>query len=152
MHYLIKPIPRETLLNTLAALGDNVTDVLVADDEPEALQLFMRMLASAARPYRVLRASNGRQALELLRERRPHALLLDLIMPEMDGFQVLDEKRRDPLIRDIPTVVISSRDPLGTPIISEGLTVARSGGLSRRDLVACMQAVSAVLAPEGERR
>ena len=73
-------------------------------------------------------------------------------MPEMDGFQVLAEKRRDPLIRDIPTVVISSRDPLGTPIVSEGLTVARSGGLSLRDLVACVQAVSAVLAPEGERR
>ena len=152
VHYLTKPIPRETLLSTLAALGDDVTDVLVADDEPEALQLFARMLASAARPYRVLRASNGRQALELLRERRPHALLLDLIMPEMDGFQVLSEKRRDPLIRDIPTVVISSRDPLGTPIVSEGLTVARSGGLSLRDLVACVQAVSAALAPEGERR
>ncbi len=152
MHYLIKPIPRETLLKTLAALGDNVTDVLVADDEPEALQLFARMLASAERPYRVLRASNGRQTLELLRQRRPHALLLDLIMPEMDGFQVLEEKRCDPLIRDIPTIVISSRDPVGAPIVSEGLTVARSGGLSLRELTACVQAVSAVLAPEGERR
>jgi signal transduction histidine kinase len=149
--YLIKPISREALLAAVTALGDNVRDVLVADDEPEALQLFTRMLASAGRPYRVLRASNGRQALDLLRERRPDLLLLDLIMPEMDGFQVLEAKYDDPRIREIPVIVISSRDPLGAPIVSEELRMTRSGGLSLRDLVACIQAVSAVLAPEGER-
>jgi len=152
VRYLTKPIARETLLAALAALGPDVTDVLVADDEPEALQLFMRMLASAGRPYRVLRASNGRQALDLLRERRPDVILLDLIMPEMDGFQVLEAKHDDPRIREIPAIVISSRDPLGAPIVSEGLSVARSGGLSLRDLVACVQAISDVLAPEGERK
>jgi len=152
VRYLTKPIARETLLAALAALGPDVTDVLVADDEPEALQLFMRMLASAGRPYRVLRASNGRQALDLLRERRPDVILLDLIMPEMDGFQVLEAKHDDPRIREIPVIVISSRDPLGAPIVSEGLSVARSGGLSLRDLVACVQAISDVLAPEGERK
>jgi len=74
-------------------------------------------------------------------------VLLDLIMPGMDGFQVLQEKSQDPAIRDIPVVVVSSRDPSGEPIVSDVLTVTRSGGLSVRDLLACIQAVSEALSP-----
>ena len=147
VRYLIKPIPRATLLDALSALGPDVKDVLVADDEPEALQLFARILASADRGYRVLRAANGRQALDLLRERKPDVLLLDLVMPEMDGFQVLETMQHDESIRDIPVIVVSSRDPLGAPIVSERLTVMRSGGLSVRELLECVQAISMVLAP-----
>ena len=50
----------------------------------------------------VLRAKNGKQALEILRERRPDVMLIDLVMPDMDGFQVVREKNRDEAIRDIP--------------------------------------------------
>ncbi len=144
--YLIKPVTREELLGALDALPP-VKRLLVVDDEPDALQLTARMLASAGRGYRVLRACDGRRALTLLRERRPDAVLLDLMMPQMDGFRVLYEKSRDPSIRDIPVIVISARDPSGEPIISPTLTIARSGGLSVRQLLACIQAVSAILTP-----
>ena len=147
VRYLLKPVARETLLSTLKDLGDDVRTVLLVDDEPEALRLLARMLASAERRYRVLQATNGPRALALLRERRPDVMLLDLIMPGMDGFQVLQEKSRDPSIRETPVVVVSSRDPSGEPVVSETLTVARSGGLSVRDLLACIQAISQVLAP-----
>ena len=150
VRYLVKPVTRQTLLSTLEGLGEGVESVLLVDDEPEALQLFTRMLSSAARNYDVLLAKNGQRALGLLRQRQPDVMLLDLVMPGMDGFQVLQEKSQDPSVRDIPVVVISSRDPTGEPIVSDMLTVTRSGGLSVRALLACIQAVSGVLSPSAQ--
>jgi signal transduction histidine kinase/CheY-like chemotaxis protein len=150
VRYLIKPIARETLLTALAALGNGVRNVLLVDDNREALQLFSRMIASAAdsgRSYQVWQARNGQQALSILRDRRPDAVLLDLVMPGLDGFGVLREKQSDPALRDIPVVVISSRDPIGDPIVSQGLTVVRKGGLSVPDLLACIQATAELLNP-----
>ncbi len=147
LRYLLKPVARDGLLSALQGLGQEVERVLLVDDDQEILRLFSRMLASSGRRYRVLRATTGQRALSLLREERPQVMLLDLIMPGMDGFQVLREKSQDPLIRDIPVVIISSRDPGGEPIISDTLTVARSGGLSVRDVLACIQAISGILSP-----
>ena len=62
--YLIKPIARDALLSALKHLERQIHTILVVDDEPDALKLFRRMLTSAEENYRVLRASNGRQALE----------------------------------------------------------------------------------------
>jgi CheY-like chemotaxis protein len=76
-------------------------------------------------------------------------LLLDLLMPGMDGFQLLEEKKQDPAIRDIPVIVISSRDPSGDPVVSDSMLVSRNGGLSVRDLVNCIRAVSETLNPVG---
>jgi signal transduction histidine kinase/CheY-like chemotaxis protein len=147
VRYLVKPIAREVLLSTLDQVEGDVETVLLVDDDPEALQLFARMLSSTEVQYRVLRAKNGHRALGLLRDRRPDVVLLDLMMPGMDGFQVLREKNRDPSISEIPVIVISSRDPRGEPIVSTSLAVTRSNGLSVPDLFDCIQAVSAVLAP-----
>jgi len=145
VRYLVKPVTRETLLSTLEHLGEGVKSVLLVDDQPEILQLFVRILSSAEHNYDILLAKNGRRALSLLRERRPDVMLLDLIMPGISGFQVLQEKDRDPSIREIPVVVISARDPSGEPIASDTLTVTRGGGLSVRDLLACIQAISEIL-------
>jgi len=145
--YLIKPIKRETLLSALAELGDDVREVLLVDDNPEMLQLFARMLSADEKGYAVLRASNGRRALSMLRQRQPDVMLLDLIMPDMDGYQVLKEKQEDPSIRDIPVIVISSRDPMGEPLVSNNLMVTRPGGLSMPELVACVQSLSQILNP-----
>ena len=135
------------LLSELEELGKGVKSVLLVDDEPEALQLFARMISSSERSYRVLRATNGAQALDVLRERQPDVMLLDLIMPGIDGFQVLHEKEQDTTIQEIPVIVISSRDPANRPIVSNTLTVTRSGGLSAHDLFACIQALSEILSP-----
>jgi signal transduction histidine kinase/CheY-like chemotaxis protein len=147
VRYLVKPVTREVLFSMLADLGAGIKDVLLVDDSREVLQLFARMLSSTERGYRVLRATDGQQALDLLRKRQPDVMLLDLIMPGMDGLEVLEEKSQDPAISDIPVVVISSRDPTGEAIVSDRLTIARSGGLSVRRLLACVQAVSEVLSP-----
>jgi len=146
VRYLVKPVTREALLTALAEAGE-VRKVLVVDDNPEALQLFARMLSSAGRGYQVLRATSGEQALDMLRQRRPDVMLLDLIMPGLDGFQVLREKSLDQTIRDIPVIIISATDPIGEPIVSSMLSVLHKSGLSVRNLLACIRAVSEILAP-----
>lgn len=148
--YLVKPVDRTTLLSALQTLGNGVETVLLVDDETEALHLFARMLASADADYRVLRATNGHQALGMLRGRRPDVMLLDLRMPGMDGFRVLAEKNKDEAIRDIPVVVISARDPVGGPIVGNALTAACQGGLSVRKVMTCVQAISEILSPSVE--
>ncbi len=144
--YLVKPIGRERLLEALAAATGDGATVLVVDDEPEVVQLIGRMLLACGRGYRVLRALDGQRALDLLRERRPDVVLLDLMMPGKDGFAVLQEKNEDAALRSIPVIAISARDPAGESTISNALTVTRSSGLSSRDLLACIDAVSEALA------
>jgi CheY-like chemotaxis protein len=147
VEYLVKPIAAQDLLSAIGGLGDGTERVLLVDDEPEIQQLFSRVLSSTGRRYQVIRAMSGQRALELLRERQPDVMVLDLVMPQMDGFQVLREKAGDPAIRDIPVIVISSRDPTRGPVVSDALTVTQGGGLSISDLASCIQVVSDVLAP-----
>jgi len=109
------------------------------------LQLFGRLLSATGRGYTVLRANGGQQALTLLRERQPDVMLLDLVMPGVDGFQVLQIKAQDQQIRDIPVIAVSSKDANGEPIISTALTVTKSGGLSFPNILACITALSDVL-------
>lgn len=148
--YLVKPIDRERLLRTIAEMGDEIQTILIVDDHPEALQLFARMLHNSDKNYRVLQANNARRALDLLNTRKPDLLLLDLIMPEMDGFQLLQEKRVNPGIKDIPTIIISSQDPSGEPVVTDAIRVRRSGGLSVRELLTCIQAFSEILMPSAQ--
>jgi len=148
--YLIKPVSRDTLIATLDRLKLPGNTILIVDDEPEALRLFRRMLLSSGRAYRVLRASDGRQALQMLRMQRPDAILLDLVMPEMDGFQFLQERDRDPALRRIPVIVISARDPAGHPIISNAVAATRGGGLSVTQVLRCIEALSRILSTTGQ--
>ena len=145
--YLVKPISREVLLAALQELGEGVRSILLVDDNWEALQLFSRILRTATRKYHVLLARNGGQALESMRARRPDAVLLDLVMPGIDGFGVLQQKEQEPAIREIPVIVISARDPSGEAIVTDALMATRKGGLTVRDFLACVEAVSRVLAP-----
>jgi signal transduction histidine kinase/CheY-like chemotaxis protein len=147
VQYLVKPVPAEKLLEAIEALKGDIRTVLVVDDEPDELHLFARMLEADAHSYRILQVTSGQRALDMLRTRRPDVMLLDLVMAGIDGFQVLEEKGRDPAIRDIPVIVISSRDPTGDPVVSNTLTVTHGSGLSARNLLACIQAIGEILSP-----
>ncbi len=145
--YLVKPISRQALLAALDRLGLPSGTVLIVDDEPEAAQLFWRMLATADRSYRVLTAADGRQALDIMHREQPDALLLDLVMPGMDGFQVLEARSQDPLLREIPVIVISARDPTGEPIVGDTLAVSYAAGFSVPQLLTCIEGITATISP-----
>jgi CheY-like chemotaxis protein len=151
--YLLKPVTRETLLSTLDQIVPPASTALLVDDEPEALQLFARML-SAGNRYHVIRALDGQSALATARSRRPDIILLDLVMPGMSGYDVLQIKASDPLIRDIPVVAVTAQDLLQGPVSSPEITITRGGGLPLGDLPRCINGITALLIttrPAGDR-
>jgi hypothetical protein len=105
--YLTKPVDRERLVAALAPYRRELP-VLVVDDDPDLRALLRRMLEREG--HAVAEAEHGRAALERVRERAPGVVLLDLVMPEMDGFEFLEELRRDEATRAIPVIVITARD------------------------------------------
>jgi CheY-like chemotaxis protein len=105
--YLTKPIDRERLVTVLKQYRRDLP-VLVVDDDVEVRQLFRRMLEPEG--YTVVEAPNGRAALERLRDVSPSVILLDLMMPEMDGFEFVAEFRRHEAWRAIPIVVVTAKD------------------------------------------
>jgi signal transduction histidine kinase/CheY-like chemotaxis protein len=148
--HLVKPISREALLGALDRLNLERGTILIVDDEPDALHLLGRMLASSGREYRVLLARDGQEAMSILRECRPDVILLDLIMPNMDGFQLLEMRGQDPVLRGTPIIVVSARDPAGQPIVSSTLAVTQGGGLSTRQLLMGIEFISRVLSVAGQ--
>jgi signal transduction histidine kinase/CheY-like chemotaxis protein len=144
--YLVKPISREKLLSALQKLDRPIGTVLIVDDEREALMLFRRILSGSDPACRVLRAQNGRQALQILEQHRPDVILLDLTMPEMDGFELLKVRKEAPW-HDIPVILISARDPLGHPIMSNALAVTVPNGLSVTQILSSIQMFTKMLSP-----
>lgn len=145
--YLVKPISKEDLLGSLDRLGIEEGTILIVDDEPEVLQLFQRILLGAGRGYRVLRAEDGEQAIRLLRENRPDVMLLDLVMPEMDGFRVLELLEQDKEYASMPVVIISARDPDGQPIVGHSVSLVRGGGLSINQVLDSVEALTTIAGP-----
>ena len=108
--YLTKPIDRERLHRLIRRFqaAARATRVLMVEDDASQRE---RMLGWLERPQWMVReAANGREALVLLREEKPDVILLDLMMPEMDGFEVVAALQGDKDWRDIPVIVITSLD------------------------------------------
>jgi CheY-like chemotaxis protein len=110
VEHLVKPVERPALLLALTRAGVLATKghVLVVDDDPDVRVLLEQELVAAG--YRVRTASGGAQALELLRRDRPSAMILDLMMPAPDGFEVLYRLRQDPALRELPVVIVTARE------------------------------------------
>lgn len=80
--------------------------ILVVDDQPENVQLMAEVLSSDG--YVTLAAHSGPEALEILKSNRPRAILLDMLMPGMDGFEVIRRVRDNPQTAAIPIMVITA--------------------------------------------
>ncbi len=143
--YLLKPLLLADLEEALDALGQGLARVLVVDDDPEALQLLTRMLRIYDPALEVLTASNGQQALETLRQARPDLMLLDILLPDLDGRQVLAVKGQEEAIREIPVIVISAQDPRDQPLESKMLIATMGKGLSVSKLLRCSRDLSRLL-------
>ena len=108
--YLTKPIDRERLHRLVRRFQapTRATRVLMVEDDASQRE---RMLGWLERPHWIVReAANGQEALDLLREEKPDVILLDLMMPEMDGFEVVAALQGNKDWRDIPVIVITSLD------------------------------------------
>ena len=103
------PAPEEGLLGSLESLGRNIHRVAILEDDPGARRLLRRIL-QARGPYQILEAENGREGLELIRRERPDLILLDLMMPEIDGFGVLEVLQAEEELQDIPVLVVTAKE------------------------------------------
>ncbi|MEJ2556664.1 MAG: GAF domain-containing protein [Anaerolineae bacterium] len=108
--YLVKPIMEEELLAALSRLDQRTeeTSVLVIDDQADDILLIRRIL-EAQHGYRVIEAGGGQSGIDLVRQRKPDIIILDLMMPEVDGFAVLEALKREPETRSIPVIVITAK-------------------------------------------
>lgn len=102
-------VPQEGLLSALELLDDRMRDILIMDDTPEASRLLRRIL-QAYGTFNVREAENGRIGLEMVYQRPPDLILLDLMMPEVDGFAVLDTLKTDKELSKIPVIVVTAKE------------------------------------------
>ncbi len=119
------------------------TKILCIEDDPDMIDYLVLILGKAG--YDVIGADGGAQGLELMRREQPDLVLLDLMMPEMDGAEVLLRKGKDEAIRDIPVIALTA---LNTPF-DQIMWLARTdlqdfvvkSKLPRRELVARIERV-----------
>jgi len=109
---LVKPLDRQQLNIVLAKYGDNKNNnkhaALVVEDDPESLEITSRTLERDG--WRVIQATNGREALDRLNEAIPSVIILDLMMPVMDGFEFVEAVRANPLWQSLLIVILTAKD------------------------------------------
>src|SRR5258706_11479577 len=109
--YLIKPIRKPALLEAIRKHvlpeGDDDATILLVDDDPKNLELLEETLRSAG--YETQSVRSGARALEVLSSKLVSAVLLDLLMPGIDGFEVLRHVRREPTLKELPIFVMTAK-------------------------------------------
>jgi len=106
--YLQKPIIPETLIRTIdRILRQEAETILVVDDDPEVIELVRWILEEEK--IHVKTAENGVKALESVKDTIPDLILLDLMMPEMDGFEVLSRLKNKEEWAEIPVIIITAK-------------------------------------------
>lgn len=121
----------------LESLDEKVTTVLVVDDNNNDRRL-MRKLLRRYKQYRMLEAKSGQEALEVVRDRKPDLIVSDLMMPDMDGFELLANLKGNPQTVDIPVVVVSAKtlnEIEDRTLVDKSESLWVKGDFSRRDLV-----------------
>jgi CheY-like chemotaxis protein len=107
--YLVKPLDADEVLESLArAAGkQQAPQLLVVDDDPDVIDMIKQLLGES--PYRIETAADGEQALEAVRSAPPDIILLDLLMPNLDGFGVIEELRMHPETIRIPIIILTAK-------------------------------------------
>jgi threonine synthase len=105
----LSPAPREGLLTALNRLDGRVKRVAIIEDEPDAARLLRRILQARGK-YQVFEAYDGRTGLDLIQREHPDLILLDLMMPGLDGFTLLEIVKSEEDLRDVPVIVVTAKE------------------------------------------
>ncbi len=108
---IMKPVHGKTLVEVLESLRPNYISgpVLIVDDDAQARMFYRQLVAEALPGYPLIEAENGAAALASLEQETPCLVILDLMMPEVDGFTVLEQMRLNPRTRLVPVLVLSGK-------------------------------------------
>jgi signal transduction histidine kinase/DNA-binding LacI/PurR family transcriptional regulator/AraC-like DNA-binding protein/response regulator of citrate/malate metabolism len=132
LDYLAKPVSMAELAQALERQGliraeAGEKTILIVDDEPETLEMHARLVQTQLPSCQILKARHGVEALQQVHQRKPDLILLDLMMPGLDGFGVLEALQREETTRGIPVVVLTGR------------------GLTQEDVARLSHSVTAIL-------
>ncbi len=100
---------QEGLLTALEGLDNRVQRITIVEDNPDAARLIRRILQAQGN-FHIDEASNGIAGLNLIREKRPNLVILDLMIPGMDGFSIVEAMKADRLLKDTPVIVITAKE------------------------------------------
>jgi len=144
--YITKPLDREVLLRVVGrhVRGDHRAQVLVVDDDPKTRDMLRRTLQKAG--WTVAEAATGGEALEALERVKPALILLDLLMPGMDGFEVLERLQGDETWCEVPVIIVTAKDLTREDVDrlnGRVVKVLQKGTYQRRDLVRDIHAMIA---------
>jgi hypothetical protein len=143
--YFPKPVDRERLVQTLARIEEaqsQTMQVLIVEDDSDSRNLLERAVIEQGAKF--ISADNGRTALSALQSQVPDLILLDLMLPELDGFGFLDELRQNEKWRGIPVVVVTAKElTQDEHALLQGRVqqLLRKGALQREELLAALHSV-----------
>ena len=150
--YLVKPFDREALIGALARVAPDCRRILVVDDDPNVAELVRQLFEGEH--CTIDWAPDGAAGLEHIAQARPGVILLDLVMPRMDGFAFLDALQRDAAHKDIPVIVLTAKslDSADRRMLQERvLGLIEKHGLDREALIREVRRALSVRRSSGSR-
>lgn len=143
--YLIKPVTRTALSQALHKVATPVQRILTVDDDVDFQRLLARMMLAWDSELEIIQAFDGEEALTKMRTCAPDLVLIDIVLPRLTGWQVLEQKRREAAIAAIPVIVVSAQDQSEQGSRSPLLMATMGHGLTAEQLLRCSLALSHVL-------
>lgn len=137
--YLTKPVRFSQLKAALRHLGVSWHTVGIVEDHREMADLLVQMVRNLHERSQVWLAADGREALIRMREQPPDVLMLDLLLPGLNGYDLLREIQSDEQLRQTPVLVITGADDRDEKIVAEMVGITRSGGLTVGEAMACLK-------------
>jgi len=141
--YLVKPILEDDLLRALNRLNANndIRDVLIIDDDPKDLRLIQKLLSESGQ-FHPIPCEGGQAGWDAIEKQKPHAVILDLFMPDLNGFKILEQLRSRPDLADIPVLVVSGVDLTAEQqqqLANFGQTLLQKGAITEQELLSRLE-------------
>lgn len=141
--YLVKPVSRDSLSAALRRLDRRPHTGLVIDDDPDIVRLYSRMLVEYDGIETVWQAYSGSEGMALMEYEPPDVVILDLLMPDMDGFSVIQWMKADSRLCRIPVILASAHGAADTLTSSAkgSLSIMKPDGFQPVELVRCVESL-----------
>ena len=135
VEYIQKPFSIKKLRAILRKVSPELRKILIIDDNIEVQQLIARVLSLHNEAVEILLASTAAEALAILAEKQPDVILLDLALPDINGWQLMTQLKKDPGYAGIPIVIISAHDLNDAAPSSRGIMLTQHGGVSAEQFI-----------------
>ena len=143
---IYKPITIQSIREAMRKVAPTASSILIVDDDPSAVRLVERMLQTTESPCHTSRAHSGQEALARIRAQPPDVIVLDLVMPDGDGFWLLSELGQDSAWADIPIIVITGY-PGEEASCSKSIGLTMAGGFTSTAILHYLQAILSAVPP-----